>query len=1094
MDQILRGIVASDHPENVKKSLIQQLVSKAASDIPEEQCNALYEMSCQWMAEGNAGFLGEMGKLLLLSWGKHHKEIFQRFFTETHLINLLESSEKLSPGHINFVRVSFDLLQHTPQIFSLYTLVRHRVHTVLTQNLSIELGAAVCRLLIEYPHCWPVGERLLQVNVALICALSKTQLPKSSKSELKSCIQSGGLIGALLNQIWTKNQNLLFPVLTEIFNVISMPGTNPSVALASVVGFFSPEVITTATRLAASNPAVTDERMALALGRMISWLSWPGGKRVDQWIVSFLRALAMSGKHGVLINVTLEKLPQVFSRLLFPVVRESTMVVLSHMLLSFQHSPQAFHLIVEHVPDLVKSLRKEDSVSSKACLQTLAELMHCLMYQHSGFPELYSPVLDCLQDMTKPSDAMIRKWLAQSAWSAQAVQLASPRITSKSETGRTGLVNLGNTCYMNSVLQSLYMLEEFRSLVMMKKTVPQCHKVLSQLQEVFAFLSLSQRAAFAPSKFLHAARPPWFAPGTQQDCSEFLKYMLDRLEEEDKIQAGVNRSMSGAGLGQDMISNIIEDTFSGRLIVCHSCRRCRHVSCREEAFTDLPLAFPHQRDAASITSSPKPDNPEEAPATDRSLKGGDIGQRPPAASITAPDEEAVASDESSCGATAAYSYPSQVKSSATGIGASDPSISLEEMLGYFFEPEMLEGSNQYHCERCQGLQDAERSVVIANAPMFLVLTLKRFSYNVRTHERSKILQSVSYPARLQLSNVCVPPSRRNSVCENDSANSQVELNENISESLEAPPPKCTRQDFDSDYGSAGTDDPFQELRATIAVENFPSETMYALTSVIVHSGTSSESGHYYCYAIPSGRVSLTKNAPKSVQTTSKRPQDNLKNFPSPRKTRTPSSHQSPQSAPPSSPCTPSSSTAPPLPTNPKSPSEAPSLNNPNPRSSCTTPPSSDTTNSSSAGPSATNNASPSSSPYVASAPGKDSSASANSWYLLNDSRVSYASFESFSDITKRFPKDTPYVLIYKNISRAPVARVGEQLDGEIRQDLVDAVTRDNLQYLQESERSSSHASRGVSHPPRSDDDGDNGPSGSCGPGSGFNAPFNRFVF
>ncbi|EDO40765.1 predicted protein [Nematostella vectensis] len=981
MDQILRGIVASDHPENVKKSLIQQLVSKAASDIPEEQCNALYEMSCQWMAEGNAGFLGEMGKLLLLSWGKHHKEIFQRFFTETHLINLLESSEKLSPGHINFVRVSFDLLQHTPQIFSLYTLVRHRVHTVLTQNLSIELGAAVCRLLIEYPHCWPVGERLLQVNVALICALSKTQLPKSSKSELKSCIQSGGLIGALLNQIWTKNQNLLFPVLTEIFNVISMPGTNPSVALASVVGFFSPEVITTATRLAASNPAVTDERMALALGRMISWLSWPGGKRVDQWIVSFLRALAMSGKHGVLINVTLEKLPQVFSRLLFPVVRESTMVVLSHMLLSFQHSPQAFHLIVEHVPDLVKSLRKEDSVSSKACLQTLAELMHCLMYQHSGFPELYSPVLDCLQDMTKPSDAMIRKWLAQSAWSAQAVQLASPRITSKSETGRTGLVNLGNTCYINSVLQSLYMLEEFRSLVMMKKTVPQCHKVLSQLQEVFAFLSLSQRAAFAPSKFLHAARPPWFAPGTQQDCSEFLKYMLDRLEEEDKIQAGVNRSMSGAGLGQDMISNIIEDTFSGRLIVCHSCRRCRHVSCREEAFTDLPLAFPHQRDAASITSSPKPDNPEEAPATDRSLKGGDIGQRPPAASITAPDEEAVASDESSCGATAAYSYPSQVKSSATGIGASDPSISLEEMLGYFFEPEMLEGSNQYHCERCQGLQDAERSVVIANAPMFLVLTLKRFSYNVRTHERSKILQSVSYPARLQLSNVCVPPSRRNS-------------------------------DFDSDYGSAGTDDPFQELRATIAVENFPSETMYALTSVIVHSGTSSESGHYYCYAIPSGRVSLTKNAPKSVQTTSKRPQDNLKNFPSPRKTP----------------------------------------------------------------------------------PGKDSSASANSWYLLNDSRVSYASFESFSDITKRFPKDTPYVLIYKNISRAPVARVGEQLDGEIRQDLVDAVTRDNLQYLQESERSSSHASRGVSHPPRSDDDGDNGPSGSCGPGSGFNAPFNRFVF
>jgi hypothetical protein len=54
---------------------------------------------------------------------------------------------------------------------------------------------------------------------------------------------------------------------------------------------------------------------------------------------------------------------------------------------------------VEHVPDLVKALKREDSASSKACLQTLAELMHLLMYQHSGFPELYGPVLDSLQVM-----------------------------------------------------------------------------------------------------------------------------------------------------------------------------------------------------------------------------------------------------------------------------------------------------------------------------------------------------------------------------------------------------------------------------------------------------------------------------------------------------------------------------------------------------------------------------------------------------------------------------------------------------------------------------------------------------------------------
>lgn len=37
--------------------------------------------------------------------------------------------------------------------------------------------------------------------------------------------------------------------------------------------------------------------------------------------------------------------PQVFSRLWYPLVRQGALAVLSHMLLSFQHSPEAFHLV-----------------------------------------------------------------------------------------------------------------------------------------------------------------------------------------------------------------------------------------------------------------------------------------------------------------------------------------------------------------------------------------------------------------------------------------------------------------------------------------------------------------------------------------------------------------------------------------------------------------------------------------------------------------------------------------------------------------------------------------------------------------------------
>ena len=50
--------------------------------------------------------------------------------------------------------------------------------------------------------------------------------------------------------------------------------------------------------------------------------------------------------------------------------------------------------------------------------------------------------------------------------------------------------------------------------------------VLSQLQQTFAFLRHSMRAVYSPADFVKASRPPWFEPGRQQDCSEFLRFVL----------------------------------------------------------------------------------------------------------------------------------------------------------------------------------------------------------------------------------------------------------------------------------------------------------------------------------------------------------------------------------------------------------------------------------------------------------------------------------------------------------------------------------------------------------------------------------------
>jgi len=70
----------------------------------------------------------------------------------------------------------------------------------------------------------------------------------------------------------------------------------------------------------------------------------------------------------------------------------------------------------------------------------------------------------------------------------------------KSTTGFVGLVNQGATCYLNSLLQTLYMLPEFRRALLLWRYDASRHgeedRCLSrQLQRLFAHLQLSKRAA-----------------------------------------------------------------------------------------------------------------------------------------------------------------------------------------------------------------------------------------------------------------------------------------------------------------------------------------------------------------------------------------------------------------------------------------------------------------------------------------------------------------------------------------------------------------------------------------------------------------------
>lgn len=76
-------------------------------------------------------------------------------------------------------------------------------------------------------------------------------------------------------------------------------------------------------------------------------------------------------------------------------------------------------------------------------------------------------------------------------------------LQAKSSTGRTGLRNLGNTCYLNSFVQSLFLTDPFRQKIITAPLLPK--PVFSQFQRVLAFMILTQRRAISPHRFIEVA-------------------------------------------------------------------------------------------------------------------------------------------------------------------------------------------------------------------------------------------------------------------------------------------------------------------------------------------------------------------------------------------------------------------------------------------------------------------------------------------------------------------------------------------------------------------------------------------------------------